>query len=990
MQNNANTDRANRKRLKKARVAGVRQSSNQANLRAGTQPAKSEKAETLTRIRELLYVEDPFGKKYKIKHPNETLEAALKFHRVPWSILPVKTDGSKAPAVNEWKPYQSKYATIDEILEWFDTPTPYGIGIAHGILSGGSEAIDVDDPELVEAFEKRLEEIAPGLLSKLNTVRTPRDGGDGGRHYYYTFDRSDFSRYGGEDGNQKLAEREICLGELSEGEAKKAGARRKDDGKYYVVKTLIETRGVGGYTIAPGSPAKTHPTGKPYEWLREFTKEHVEASRISFDERATLLEVAHSFNEYVNPKKAVSIPRTVKREDGDIRPGEAYDQSPEAFAKTLATLEKHGWKHHSNDKLGALFTRPGKHTGVSARLFDSGLFYVFSSNAAPFEPEQAYTSFGVLIELEYKGDASACARALSADGFGERPKGSGGKATDNAIAILDGKLKFSVEPAERGKVKLTARDASGAVVHRDVINLDKQTDRDAFVKELSLTDDERKAVQQAMLKIADTPITPREDAPTSADERVMSKILSDGRIIEQLAGGKFAVYDPQTDTFDYAEFVEDAGVIYKPSENTGDMFLPDNLTEYGTEAELDRRIEEVYRRYCDAPDRAIKVASKYVRMTYITDLLNEVPYLKAVGEPGSGKSRFCAVGVSMSYHPVSIVSITQAVLFRLVDECNPSLFIDEFNPKAGGEDIEGIMQVLLAGFQRTAKVYRTEEPDADGKRKVRSYSAFGAKYLAGLKATDSPALESRCFEVRLQKTERTDIPFRTSEKMKRDCAEVSSMLTLWRLRRLSRGKDFEPLLDAAEADLKKYAVDPRDIQIATPLYALIEDEELKRDFADILEKRTQTTRSEKLDGFDGKIVKAVYDAIYDDTGEKAKPRRLFDVGEPIYEASTADIKESLSDDYPDLKDGYIGKKLTELGFTKAALNKRSYNGKPNEKRSRSAVVFDPDVLKKVFGNYGLPLAGDAVPTQPDLVEIEDQIPFMLDEHPEAERRKKGR
>jgi hypothetical protein len=578
-------------------------------------------------------------------------------------------------------------------------------------------------------------------------------------------------------------------------------------------------------------------------------------------------------------------------------------------------------------------------------------------------------------------------RALSAEGFGERPKN---KAKDNATAILAGKIKLDVEPGDRvGKVKLTARGADGNDIHRDVINLDSARDRDAFIKALKLnSDDEAKAVQAALLAIDTKSIASLNVAAENAtEERTMSKVLSDGRIIEQVAGLKFAVYDSTTDTFTYAESIEDNGVTYKPSENTGDMFLPDALIEYGTEAELDRRIEEVYRRYCDAPDRAIKVACKYVRMSYITDLLNEVPYLKAVGEPGSGKSRFCGVGSMMSYHPVSIVSITQAVLFRLVDECAPTLFIDEFNPKAGGEDIEGIMQVLLAGFQRVAKVYRTGEPDANGKRKVEQYSAFGAKFLAGLKSSGSDALESRCFEVRLVKTTRTDITFRTSERMKKDCAEVASMLLLWRLRNLK--KDFETLLDAAEADLKKYACDPRDIQISTPLYALIEDEDLKKEFADSLEKRTQTTRAEKLDSFNGEIVRAVYDIIYDDSGEKVKLRRPYEVDEPIYEASTTDIVGRLIDKYSDLTDARIGHLLKELDFPKAKLTKNNYNGRKTEKKNRTAVVYEPEKLKKVFVNYGLPLPGEAS-TQMELVEMPDQVPFMVNEHPEPERMRKGR
>jgi hypothetical protein len=645
------------------------------------------------------------------------------------------------------------------------------------------------------------------------------------------------------------------------------------------------------------------------------------------------------------------------------------------------------WHHPDSEHPGSVveFTAPD---GVKVIYFRTHRFGSKFPQGASFNNSQlrALVEYGDLSKATWR----KLAKELRAEGYGDETKNNGGKARDSAIEILDGKYRLEVEFADRGKLKLTARDTGGAVIHRDVINLDKADDREGFIRALALdSESERKAVRQVLMMVADNPPTPRESAPQVAEERVMSKVLSDGRIIEQIANGKFAVYDPQTDTFGYADEIDDAEVIYKPSTATYGMSLPDKLTEYGTEAELDRRIEEIYRRYCDAPDNAIKAACKYARMTYVVDLLNVLPYLKAVGEPGSGKSRFCKIGTLMSYHPIIVVDITKAVLFRLVDECSPTLFLDEFNPQTGGEDTEGIIQVLNAGFQRGANVFRTGEPDAEGKRNPEPYSPFGAKFLAGLKSSGSAPFESRCIEVKLQKTTRKDIRFRDTPKMNQECAEVASMLYLWRLRFLSKSRDaFETKLDAAEDDLKKYEVDPRYIQIATPLYALIEDEALKKDFVESLEKRTQATRGDKLDSFDGKLVRTVYEIVYDDSDGKVRQKRPYEVDEPIYDATIVDIKNALIGEYPDLKDGYIGKKLGELGFSKAPLTKYSYNGKKNDKKNRSAVVFDPETLTKIFVNYGLPLPGEAVLTQPELVKIEDQVSYWRDEHPEPERRKK--
>ena len=63
------------------------------------------------------------------------------------------------------------------------------------------------------------------------------------------------------------------------------------------------------------------------------------------------------------------------------------------------------------------WTRPGKRSGTSATLKDR-TFYVFSSNAHPFEPNRGYSPFAVFALLEHGGDYEAAARELGEAGYG--------------------------------------------------------------------------------------------------------------------------------------------------------------------------------------------------------------------------------------------------------------------------------------------------------------------------------------------------------------------------------------------------------------------------------------------------------------------------------------------------------------------------------------------------------------------------------------------
>ena len=56
------------------------------------------------------------------------------------SIIPLKLDGSKKPAISSWEPFQKRFATDTELSNLFSQP--HGIGIVTGTVSGGLEVID--------------------------------------------------------------------------------------------------------------------------------------------------------------------------------------------------------------------------------------------------------------------------------------------------------------------------------------------------------------------------------------------------------------------------------------------------------------------------------------------------------------------------------------------------------------------------------------------------------------------------------------------------------------------------------------------------------------------------------------------------------------------------------------------------------------------------------------------------------------------------------
>jgi hypothetical protein len=327
------------------------------------------------------------------------------------SVLPVRSDGSKAPAIGEWKTYQKRRPTDDELIGWFGNSHCYGVAVVYGAASGGLECVDVDAPELVQRLGELLDEAAPGLREKVVRVKTPRDG----RHLIY--------RCSTVEGNQKLAQRAVKSEVTDEQEAKKLGLQKLPDGSFGKIVTLIETRGPGGYALAPGSPVECHKLRRPYKLLGGSFGA---IPTITPEEREIIMSCARSLNEFVDPRSVVGAPQRKPSGQG-LRPGDDFNERGEA----RALLEKHGWTPLRSTGERELWARPGAdHT--SASLLDGRVLYVYSTNAWPLEAGRAYSPFGLFAHLEHDGDFEAAAKALAAQGYGEqRPSVS--KVSETAV-----------------------------------------------------------------------------------------------------------------------------------------------------------------------------------------------------------------------------------------------------------------------------------------------------------------------------------------------------------------------------------------------------------------------------------------------------------------------------------------------------------------------------------------------------------------------------
>lgn len=303
-------------------------------------------------------------------------QAARDAYAAGISIVPPMEDGSKRPAAS-WKQYTAVRADTDTLRAWWGGAT--GVGVVCGAVSGGLEVFEFDDRATYDAYCELAHQAELGDLIRLLESGYVEDTPSGGVHWLYRCETV--------GGNTKLAGRP-------------SGAS---------VKTLIETRGEGGYCILAPSRGRVHPTGKPY-LLRAGGFATIPT--LTPEQRHDLHQLAQSFDE-TPAMPARSIAPSTSSPHGE-RPGDAYA----ARTSWADVLEPAGWCRVYGRGDVDYWRRPGKTHGISASTNYAGSgFLIVHSTSTPFETKRGYNKFSAFAKLYHQDDYGHAAKALADRGF---------------------------------------------------------------------------------------------------------------------------------------------------------------------------------------------------------------------------------------------------------------------------------------------------------------------------------------------------------------------------------------------------------------------------------------------------------------------------------------------------------------------------------------------------------------------------------------------
>lgn len=336
-----------------------------------------------------------------------------------------------------------------------------------------------------------------------------------------------------------------------------------------------------------------------------------------------------------------------------------------------------------------------------------------------------------------------------------------------------------------------------------------------------------------------------------------SSFLVDGKYLYEMVGDPesevlaYVRYDRLTGEKELVDIAEKDYVEYMPPQNnlpfTGTILLPTYPEPYGSFTDLLGSIRDFINLYLELPANYLLIASYYVMLSWVFDGFEAIPYLRARGEYGTGKSRFLKVVGSLCYRPCFAGgSSTVSPIFRLIEMYKGlTLILDEADFRFSGPDSE-IVKVLNCGYMKGMPVLRTE---GEKVRVPTAYNTFGPKLIATRKEFTDLALESRCLTNYMTPMTRKDIPLHLPKGFERLARDIRNQLLMFRLEHYG---SYE-----IDENLGMKGVEPRINQVLLPMFAIAQDEESREELREFALAHAKSQVSSRGETIEAEVLQAV-------------------------------------------------------------------------------------------------------------------------------------
>jgi hypothetical protein len=341
----------------------------------------------------------------------------------------------------------------------------------------------------------------------------------------------------------------------------------------------------------------------------------------------------------------------------------------------------------------------------------------------------------------------------------------------------------------------------------------------------------------------------------------------------------------------------------------GALLLPDRFGPELDEVELVKKIDRFIYDYFDfGSDKFFpRMSDYYIMLSWMADVFTKgtmIPYLRAMGDFGTGKTRLIwTVGV-LCRRPLLVNGGSKpAAIRRIVDKWHPTLVVDEADFK-GSDEASDMMKIYNGGNQVGNPIIITGK-DSSGGFQVEIYDVYGPKLIAARKDAFDKAFGSRCLTYEPAGGDlREDIPLGFPPEFWTRATEIRGNLLAYRMRHWKP----EIAVDYSKVDR---SIPNRLNQVITPLRSIVNEQSLYEDLNNFVKAYAERTQSERYLTFTARILEGILRAwawgtIPEGTEADASRVYLKDIAACV-NAIIDEMNKKMGDDW-DMPDGQDGDK----------------------------------------------------------------------------------
>lgn len=425
----------------------------------------------------------------------------------------------------------------------------------------------------------------------------------------------------------------------------------------------------------------------------------------------------------------------------------------------------------------------------------------------------------------------------------------------------------------------------------------------------------------------------------------------------------FAVRYPDGRVEDHVQKLEIEKRIYVPQPPNNIirkriLLLPSQMTELRSEEELLFATRAHNYKYfdCGSDETLEHLLMIYPLYSYMASQFRTVPYLRALGDYGTGKTRMLeTIGPLCFQSIMTNAGSSASALFRILDLYqNSTLVLDEADFKDSSE--ASMIGKILNGGNRKGTAILKSEKNAMGNFDAEGYTVFGPKIIGMRKDFDDAATTSRCITkemLPIQPHPRISPELPPLQIYENACLRIRNALFTYMMHNLQRDCDvsFEGM---------DPAIDERTKQITVSLLTVMKSEKGKQMVMDYMRLVTEERKGDRYEMFTARVLEGVILAWawgpVSDREEDAGRVYLKDVSAAtnlVVDEQNRRMGEADDEDDKDGKNSNRKMKSRKLStIFKNYLNiktLRATDGTPEYKGTKFINLADPDMLMRVKG-----------------------------------------